>query len=165
MRVAQKLYESGKITYMRTDSLNLSDLALGTISHEIKETAGERYLRIRKYHTKSKGAQEAHEAIRPTYISEHTISGTSQEQKLYELIWKRTIASQMADAEVERTNITINVSGSTELFVATGEVLTFDGFLRVYMESVDDEQEQEQAGLLPAMKEKEIGRASCRERV
>lgn len=156
MRVAQKLYESGKITYMRTDSLNLSDLALGTISHEIKETAGERYLRIRKYHTKSKGAQEAHEAIRPTYISEHTISGTSQEQKLYELIWKRTIASQMADAEVERTNITINVSGSTELFVATGEVLTFDGFLRVYMESVDDEQEQEQAGLLPAMKEKEL---------
>ena len=156
MRVAQKLYESGKITYMRTDSLNLSDLALGTISHEIKETAGERYLRIRKYHTKSKGAQEADEAIRPTYISEHTISGTSQEQKLYELIWKRTIASQMADAEVERTNITINVSGSTELFVATGEVLTFDGFLRVYMESVDDEQEQEQAGLLPAMKEKEL---------
>ncbi|MBP7965123.1 MAG: type I DNA topoisomerase [Paludibacteraceae bacterium] len=156
MRVAQKLYESGKITYMRTDSLNLSDLALGTISHEIKETAGERYLRIRKYHTKSKGAQEAHEAIRPTYISEHTISGTSQEQKLYELIWKRTIASQMSDAEVERTNITINVSGSTELFVATGEVLTFDGFLRVYMESVDDEQEQEQAGLLPAMKEKQL---------
>ena len=155
MRIAQKLYESGKITYMRTDSLNLSDLALGTISHEIKEMAGDKYLHIRKYHTKAKGAQEAHEAIRPTYISEHSITGSAQEQKLYELIWKRTIASQMADAEVERTNITICISGNPELFVATGEVLTFDGFLRVYMESVDDEQEQEQAGLLPALKEKQ----------
>ena len=117
--------------------------------------AGDNYLHIRKYHTKAKGAQEAHEAIRPTYISEHSITGSAQEQKLYELIWKRTIASQMADAEVERTNITISISGNPELFVATGEVLTFDGFLRVYMESVDDEQEQEQAGLLPALKEKQ----------
>ncbi|HPW90165.1 MAG TPA: type I DNA topoisomerase [Paludibacteraceae bacterium] len=155
MRIAQKLYESGKITYMRTDSLNLSDLALGTISHEIKNIAGDNYLRIRKYHTKTKGAQEAHEAIRPTYISEHNITGSSQEQKLYELIWKRTIASQMADAEVERTTITIGINGNTELFVATGEVLTFDGFLRVYMESVDDEQEQDHSGLLPVLSEQQ----------
>lgn len=151
MRIAQKLYESGKITYMRTDSLNLSSLALGTIKKEVTEMAGERYVKVRKYHTSSKGAQEAHEAIRPTYISNHTISGTAQEQRLYELIWKRTIASQMADAEVERTNINIAIEGSPELFVATGEVLLFDGFLRVYMESSDDEQERDQTAMLPSI--------------
>ena len=105
MRVAQTLYEAGHITYMRTDSLNLSGLALSTISNEITENIGAEYLKIRKYHTSSKGAQEAHEAIRPTFISNHEISGTAQEKKLYNLIWKRTIASQMADAQVEKTSI------------------------------------------------------------
>lgn len=151
MRIAQKLYESGKITYMRTDSLNLSSLAISTIKKEVTDMAGERYVKVRKYHTNSKGAQEAHEAIRPTYISNHTISGTAQEQRLYELIWKRTIASQMADAEIERTNINIAIDGSTEQFVATGEVLLFDGFLRVYMESSDEESERSQTALLPAV--------------
>lgn len=156
MRIAQKLYESGKITYMRTDSLNLSSLAIGTIKKEVTEMAGERYVKVRKYHTSSKGAQEAHEAIRPTYISHHTISGTAQEQRLYELIWKRTIASQMADAEVERTNINIAVEGSAEQFVATGEVLLFDGFLRVYMESSDDEAERDQASMLPSVSQQPL---------
>ncbi|MGN0187760.1 MAG: type I DNA topoisomerase [Paludibacteraceae bacterium] len=151
MRIAQKLYESGKITYMRTDSLNLSALAINTIKQEVATNIGENYVKVRHYHTKSKGAQEAHEAIRPTYISNRTITGTAQEQRLYELIWKRTIASQMADAEVERTTVNIVIDGSNELFVATGEVLTFDGFLRVYIESQDDESEQEQATLLPSM--------------
>ncbi|MGN0229313.1 MAG: type I DNA topoisomerase [Muribaculaceae bacterium] len=139
MRVAQMLYESGHITYMRTDSVNLSSLAIGTIKKEITETLGEEYLKVRKYHTASKGAQEAHEAIRPTYISNHDISGTAQEKKLYNLIWKRTIASQMADAEVEKTTINIEMSNRDDWFVATGEVLKFDGFLRVYMESTDEE--------------------------
>ena len=139
MRVAQSLYEAGHITYMRTDSVNLSNLAMGTISKEIKENIGERYLKARRYHTTSKGAQEAHEAIRPTYIANHDVAGTAQEKKLYNLIWKRTIASQMADAELERTAADITVPGRTENFVATGEVVKFDGFLRVYMESTDDD--------------------------
>ncbi len=139
MMVAQRLYESGHITYMRTDSLNLSSLAINAISAEIKEQIGEEYLRVRKYHTSSKGAQEAHEAIRPTYIDKHEISGTAQEKKLYNLIWKRTIASQMSDAVLEKTNIDIAVSGRNEKFVATGEVVKFDGFLKVYMESADDD--------------------------
>ena len=140
MRVAQSLYESGHITYMRTDSVNLSSLALGTISHEIKENLGEQYLKVRKYHTASKGAQEAHEAIRPTFISNHEISGSAQEKKLYKLIWKRTIASQMADAQLERTQVDINIAGRKELFVANGEVVKFDGFLKVYFETADDEE-------------------------
>ena len=124
---------------MRTDSVNLSTLAVNTISQEIKEHIGERYLRVRKYHTTAKGAQEAHEAIRPTYISTHEITGTAQEKKLYNLIWKRTIASQMADAELERTTVDIAVSNREELFLATGEVVKFDGFLKVYFESTDDD--------------------------
>ena len=139
MMVAQRLYESGHITYMRTDSLNLSSLAISTISAEIKEQIGEEYLRVRKYHTNSKGAQEAHEAIRPTYINKHEITGTAQEKKLYNLIWKRTIASQMADAVLEKTNVDINIEGRSEYFVATGEVVKFEGFLKVYMESSDEE--------------------------
>ncbi len=139
MMIAQRLYESGYITYMRTDSVNLSSLAIGSISKEIKETLGEKYLKIRNYQTKSKGAQEAHEAIRPTYIDRHDIDGTAQEKKLYSLIWKRTIASQMSDAEIEKTTIEIQPSTRQEHFIATGEVITFDGFLKVYIESRDDE--------------------------
>ena len=138
MRLAQRLYEEGLITYMRTDSVNLSKLALNAISKEIKEHVGEQYLKVRHYRTTSKGAQEAHEAIRPTYISNHTITGTPQEKKLYDLIWKRTVASQMADAELEKTTASITVSGRKELFVAEGEVVKFDGFLKVYFESTDD---------------------------
>ncbi|WP_303924050.1 type I DNA topoisomerase [Draconibacterium sediminis] len=139
MAVAQRLYESGKITYMRTDSVNLSGLALNTSKQKITELHGENYVKIRKFKTKSKGAQEAHEAIRPTYMENQTVPGSSQEQRLYELIWKRTIASQMADAILERTNVTIDVSNATEKFQATGEVIVFDGFLKVYIESTDDE--------------------------
>ncbi len=139
MRVAQSLYESGHITYMRTDSVNLSSLAIGTISNEIKDTLGEKYLKVRKYHTSSKGAQEAHEAIRPTFISTHEITGSAQEKKLYNLIWKRTIASQMADAQVEKTQVDISIDGRREYFVASGEVVKFDGFLKVYIETGDDE--------------------------
>jgi len=138
MRLAQRLYEEGLITYMRTDSVNLSNLALGSISKEIKEHIGEQYLKVRHYRTTSKGAQEAHEAIRPTYIANHTINGTPQEKKLYDLIWKRTIASQMADAELEKTTANITISGRDESFVAEGEVVKFDGFLKVYFESSDD---------------------------
>ena len=138
MRLAQRLYEEGLITYMRTDSVNLSNLALGAISKEIKEHIGESYLKVRHYRTTSKGAQEAHEAIRPTYISNHTITGTPQEKKLYDLIWKRTIASQMADAELEKTTANIGIEGRKEIFVAEGEVIKFDGFLKVYFESVDE---------------------------
>ena len=152
MVLAQHLYENGQITYMRTDSVNLSDLALGTSREAITSLMGEKYVKTRQYATKSKGAQEAHEAIRPTYMANETISGSAQEQKLYELIWKRTIASQMADAELEKTTATISVSNSDETFVATGEVITFDGFLRVYKESYDDENEQEDEGrLLPPL--------------
>ena len=150
MMIAQRLYESGLITYMRTDSVNLSDLALGTAKEAILETYGPRYYQFRRYHTKSKGAQEAHEAIRPTYISHAEIEGSAQEKRLYELIRKRAIACQMADAELERTNITISVSGSSEKFVAIGEVVVFDGFLQVYRESFDDENEKEsENGILP----------------
>jgi DNA topoisomerase-1 len=152
MMIAQKLYESGKITYMRTDSVNLSDLAINTSRSEIESIAGEKYVKTRRYSTKSKGAQEAHEAIRPTYMNNHYVEGTVQEKRLYELIWKRTIASQMADAELERTTITIDISGETLKFVAEGEVLKFDGFLKVYMESSDDDNDQEKASLLPPLK-------------
>ena len=152
MVVAQRLYESGQITYMRTDSVNLSDLALATSRQAITDLMGEKYVKTRQFATKSKGAQEAHEAIRPTYMANETIHGTAQEQKLYELIWKRTIASQMADAELEKTTATISISNSNEVFVATGEVITFDGFLRVYKESYDDESEQEdESRLLPPL--------------
>ena len=139
MRVAQGLYESGFITYMRTDSVNLSSLAIGTAKQEILTTMGEEYLHTRQFSTKSKGAQEAHEAIRPTYISNHTIEGSAQEKKLYELIWKRTIASQMAEAQLEKTTATISVSQSTHKFHATGEVIKFDGFPKVYIDSSDDD--------------------------
>ena len=153
MMVAQHLYENGYITYMRTDSLNLSSLAINTISKEITDTIGERYLKVRHYHTSSKGAQEAHEAIRPTYINRHTIEGTAQEKRLYNLIWKRTIASQMADAEIEKTTVDIAISTRPEHYVAQGEVIKFDGFLNVYIEGHDDENaEAEQTGsLLPKM--------------
>lgn len=153
MMIAQRLYESGLITYMRTDSVNLSDLALGTAKEAIFETYGEKYYKFRQYHTKSKGAQEAHEAIRPTYISNVEAGSSSQEKKLYELIRKRTIACQMADAELERTTISVGISGQTERFVAVGEVISFEGFLQVYMESNDDDTEKEQEnGLLPPVK-------------
>ena len=139
MSVAQKLYESGKITYMRTDSVNLSSMALNTAAARIREMHGEKYVKTRQYKTRSKGAQEAHEAIRPTYIDQENITGTQQEKRLYELIWKRTLASQMADAELEKSVITIAVSTASEKFLATGEVIIFDGFLKVYMESTDDD--------------------------
>ena len=150
--IEQRLYENGQITYMRTDSVNLSDLALATCRETVSSLMGENYVKTRQFATKSKGAQEAHEAIRPTYMSNETISGSAQEQKLYELIWKRTLASQMADAELEKTTATISISNSSEVFVATGEVITFDGFLRVYKESYDDENEQEdESRLLPPL--------------
>ena len=157
MMVAQRLYESGHITYMRTDSVNLSDLALGTSKEEIIRTYGEKYYRFRKYQTKSKGAQEAHEAIRPTCMNKPEIAGTIQEKKLYDLIYKRTIACQMADAELERTTISIAFGNANEKFTATGEVITFDGFLHVYMESQDEDHEKEQdSGLLPPVQLNEI---------
>lgn len=150
MVIAQKLYESGFITYMRTDSVNLSDLALATAKETIFDTYGEPYYKFRQYHTKSKGAQEAHEAIRPTYISHVEIKGDAREQRVYDLIRKRTIACQMADAELERTTITVGISGVKEKFSAVGEVIKFDGFLQVYMEGNDDDNEHEQDnGLLP----------------
>jgi DNA topoisomerase-1 len=139
MAVAQRLYESGKITYMRTDSVNLSSLALNTAKQKIVELHGEKYVKIRNYKTTSKGAQEAHEAIRPTYMNNESVEGPVQEKRLYELIWKRTMASQMADAELERTTVTISISNDKEKFIANGEVLIFDGFLKVYIESTDDE--------------------------
>ena len=149
MRIAQQLYESGKITYMRTDSVNLSSLALGMAKKEIMENYGAEYVKTRQYHTKTKGAQEAHEAIRPTDLNQHTIKGTADERKLYELIWKRTIASQMADAQMERTNVNIGISTNDKQFVATGEVILFDGFLKVYMESFDDDRAEDTAAILP----------------
>ena len=152
MMVAQRLYEAGHITYMRTDSMNLSDLAINTTKAEITSTMGDKYLKIRKYHTKSKGAQEAHEAIRPSYIDKHEVDGTAQEKKLYELIWKRTIASQMSDAELEKTTATIEFGEAKTRFVAAGEVIKFDGFLRVYLESTDEESENDSdSRLLPPM--------------
>lgn len=159
MMIAQRLYESGLITYMRTDSVNLSDLALGTAKEAILDTYGEKYYKFRQYHTKSKGAQEAHEAIRPTYISNVEAGNSPQEKKLYELIRKRTIACQMADAELERTTISVGISGQTERFVAVGEVISFEGFLQVYMESNDDDVEKDKEqdnGLLPPVKLHEV---------
>ncbi len=138
MMVAQHLYENGRITYMRTDSTNLSTLCLGTSKQYVTETMGAEYVKNRQYHTHSKGAQEAHEAIRPTFMNTPSIEGTPQEKKLYELIWKRTIASQMADAQLLKTTATISISGSERHFVATGEVVKFDGFLRVYRESDEE---------------------------
>lgn len=140
MRLAQQLYESGKITYMRTDSVNLSQFALMSAKKEIENLYGPQYVKTRQFSTKSKGAQEAHEAIRPTYLDQQTIKGTADERKLYELIWKRTIASQMAEAQIEKTNVSIDISNSDKDFVATGEVVLFDGFLKVYTESNSDEQ-------------------------
>ena len=152
MMVAQRLYESGFITYMRTDSVNLSSLAIGTSREAITQLMGERYVQTRQFTTKSKGAQEAHEAIRPTYMEHQTIEADSAERRLYDLIWKRTIASQMADAELEKTTATIALTGMNETFVATGEVVTFDGFLRVYRESLDDEETEDESRLLPPLK-------------
>ncbi len=149
MMVAQRLYEAGHITYMRTDSVNLSNEAIASISDEINKNIGPEYLKVRRYHTNSKGAQEAHEAIRPTYISHPTIEGNAQEKRLYALIWKRTIASQMADALVEKTTIDIQPSTRQEHFVANGETIQFDGFLRVYIESRDDEEAEEGLLTLP----------------
>ena len=143
MAIAQKLYESGKITYMRTDSVNLSTMAIGAAKNVILSEFGEKYLKTRNFKTKSKGAQEAHEAIRPTFMDQQSVSGTDREQRLYDLIWKRTIASQMSEAELEKTTITIDISNDEHNFIATGEVLKFDGFLKVYFESTDDESEEE----------------------
>lgn len=153
MRLAQSLYESGKITYMRTDSVNLSNLALATSKDVITEQFGKQYVHTRQYRTKTKGAQEAHEAIRPTYMSTLSAGATKDEQRLYELIWKRTIASQMADAESEKTTIEVSVFGSKYAFVATGEVITFDGFTRVYVQSTDEAEEERR--ILPAMSPRE----------
>ena len=152
MRIAQQLYESGKITYMRTDSVNLSTFALGQAKKEIENLYGAQYVKTRQFTTKSKGAQEAHEAIRPTYLDQQTIKGTADERRLYELIWKRTIASQMADAQIEKTMVNIDVSNSDKDFVATGEVVLFDGFFKVYVESVDDENGESVNSMLPPMK-------------
>jgi len=152
MTVAQKLYEAGKITYMRTDSTNLSKLALAKSREVIVAEFGEKYSKTRQFRTKSKGAQEAHEAIRPAYPDVATISGNQNEKRLYELIWKRTIASQMADAEVERTTISIEMNNSPVLFSATGEVVKFDGFLKVYSESTDSEHGEEEKAIIPPVK-------------
>jgi DNA topoisomerase-1 len=154
MTVAQRLYEAGKITYMRTDSTNLSTLAIEAAKNTITNLYGAKYSKIRQYKTKSKGAQEAHEAIRPTELENTTVSGTAQEKKLYELIWKRTVASQMSDASLERTVVTISISNNKYKFQAIGEVLLFDGFLKVYIESSDDETEDNSSkDLLPPLKE------------
>ena len=150
MTIAQRLYESGQITYMRTDSTNLSDLCLGASKKVIVESMGKEYHQIRNFKTKTKGAQEAHEAIRPTYMDRQSIDAPAPERRLYELIWKRTIASQMAEAQFEKTIATISMSGSPYIFTATGEVLVFDGFLRVYRASADEEGEG-QKGLLPPL--------------
>ncbi|MBI9034471.1 MAG: type I DNA topoisomerase [Bacteroidales bacterium] len=152
MMVAQQLYESGKITYMRTDSLNLSSLAIDLAKDEITSQYGKEYIKVRKFTTKIKGAQEAHEAIRPTNLSQHEASGDSSQNRLYELIWKRTIASQMADAQLEKTNVSIDVSNSPLKFVAKGEVVIFDGFLKVYLESTDEDEREETTGMLPPLK-------------
>jgi DNA topoisomerase-1 len=152
MSVAQRLYEAGHITYMRTDSVNLSSFAINSISKVITDQLGEKYLKVRHYHTHSKGAQEAHEAIRPTYVDKVTIDGTAQEKRLYTLIRRRAIASQMADAEMERTTVEIGISTRPEHFTAQGEVIKFDGFLRVYLEGRDDENaDPGDDTLLPAM--------------
>ena len=154
MMVAQHLYENGRITYMRTDSVNLSSLCINSSKEEIIKLWGEDYSKPRQYHTHSKGAQEAHEAIRPTYMENTEIDGTQQEKRLYELIWKRTAACQMADAQIEKTTVTISIDGTEEQFVANGEVVKFDGFLKVYRESFDDDDNQEETShILPPMTE------------
>ena len=153
MMVAQRLYESGRITYMRTDSVNLSSLAINTSKDEIIKLWGKEYSKTRNYHTHAKGAQEAHEAIRPTFMGQAEIDGTAQEKRLYELIWKRTAASQMADALIDKTTVTIDIAGSQAKFIANGEVVTFDGFLKVYRESTDedDNNQEEATHMLPVM--------------
>ena len=157
MMVAQRLYEAGRITYMRTDSVNLSTLAINTSKDEIIKTWGKEYSKSRNYTTHAKGAQEAHEAIRPTYMSEMSIDGTQQEKRLYELIWKRTAASQMADAQIEKTTVNIDITGSDAKFVANGEVIVFDGFLKVYRESTDDDENQDDfSHNLPALKKGDL---------
>ena len=154
MMLAQHLYENGRITYMRTDSVNLSTLCLGASKEEIIKLYGPEYSKTRQYHTSSKGAQEAHEAIRPTYMDQTDVEGTAQEKRLYDLIWKRTAASQMADAEIEKTTVNITISGTDELFVAQGEVVKFDGFIKVYRESVDEEEMQDEfSHILPPLNE------------
>ncbi len=155
MMVAQQLYEAGFITYMRTDSVNLSNMALAMAKKEIENLFGEDYVKIRKYATKTKGAQEAHEAIRPTYMTNQTVNGDASQKRLYDLIWKRAIASQMSDALLEKTNITIDIDNRKEKFIAKGEVIKFDGFLKVYLESNDDEEDENQKGLLPLVKKGE----------
>ena len=157
MSVAQKLYEQGLITYMRTDSVNLSAQAIAQCKNEISALFGDKYSSAHNYKTKTKGAQEAHEAIRPSYIDRHQIEGTAAEKRLYELIWKRTVASQMVAADVDRSTIVIDMEGSQWQFVATGEVVRFDGFLRLYSESVDEEQSNDSSeAILPKM---EVGAA------
>ena len=155
MSIAQKLYEHGLITYMRTDSVNLSELAIGAAKKHITETFGEKYSRPMRYTTKNDSAQEAHEAIRPTYFENVDIDGTNQEKRLYDLIYKRAIASQMAKAQIERTLATISISGLSETLLATGEVLKFDGFLKVYLESTDDEGDDENSKMLPPLSQGE----------
>ena len=157
MMVAQHLYENGFITYMRTDSVNLSSLCIGASKTEVTRLFGEAYSHPRNFQTRAKGAQEAHEAIRPTYMSQVEIEGNAQEKRLYELIWKRTAASQMAEAQIEKTTVNISISGAKEQFVANGEVVVFDGFLKVYRESTDDDEKEsatteEGSHTLPAMK-------------
>ena len=167
MMIAQHLYESGRITYMRTDSVNLSKLCLGASKKVIEEQMGKDYVKTRQYHTSSKGAQEAHEAIRPTYMDQQTIEGNQQERRLYDLIWKRTIASQMADAELEHTMVTININGKEETFVAEGEVVMFDGFLRIYSDAngeinLESDGDNENLSTLPAMT---VGESLSREQI
>ena len=149
MRYAQNLYENGFITYMRTDSVNLSSLAINTIKANVIKNFGEEYLHVRQYQTKTKGAQEAHEAIRPTFVENETIEATKQEQRLYDLIRKRAIASQMSDAKIEKTIVTIGDSDKTYNFIATGETVIFDGFLKLYIESTDDESTDDATSTLP----------------
>ncbi|MDZ4750345.1 MAG: type I DNA topoisomerase [Flavobacteriales bacterium] len=151
MVLAQRLYESGKITYMRTDSVNLSDFAIDACRNEINASYGEKYAFARKFTTKSKGAQEAHEAIRPTEMVNHEVAGERNEQRLYDLIWKRTIASQMADAELEKTTASVGISTTDEVLQAKGEVIRFDGFLKVYMEGSDEESDEDTSGMLPPL--------------
>ncbi|MDP5096846.1 MAG: DNA topoisomerase, partial [Flavobacterium sp.] len=151
MQIAQRLYEAGLITYMRTDSVNLSQEAMAAAQAEIISYYGAEFSKPRNFNTKSKGAQEAHEAIRPTDMSRHTVNIDRDQARLYDLIWKRTLASQMSDADLERTNVKIEASNHSETFTATGEVIKFEGFLKVYLEGHDDD-EEEQEGMLPALK-------------
>ena len=155
MSVAQRLYEAGKISYMRTDSVNLSDDAMSAVKNEIEKLYGSEFSNPKKYQNKNKGAQEAHEAIRPTYMGEHEAGEDRSEQRLYDLIWKRTIASQMSDAKIERTTVTINVSEAASKLQAKGEVIVFEGFLKAYLEGTDDDDQEEQKGMLPRLNEGE----------